>query len=305
MKIVIGQANSIPGDLKFNVDRIFQAMAYGKKVGADLVVLPELMFPGYGLRDDYDNPEVVDEVTTAEADFSDRLDSSSPPVIYGSIEAQNTLRRVPGFEDVSGKPYNIARVHIDGMSSVVRKMTLANDNVFDDPRTFTPGEENQKRIFKLPSGQTIGVLVCAEMWDPDWAAEQVSGVDLIVCINASDWHPGKGETREALAAEISNTVGAPFLYVNMASGQDGILFDGASFLYQNGEITVRLDEFVDSDTLIDTSTTSQAPIVANRGTRIERTYDALVFGLREYFWKNYVMCRDIVSLHFHFFSLFG
>ena len=282
MRIVIGQANATPGDWTGNVASIVEAVALGSSENADLVVMPELMIPGYGYKDEYHKANVVSEVEKAEVRLYNEIAQYDVPVLFGSLEAQDTLKHVVGIEDVKGKSYNVARLHSGLSLDTVRKAKLPNDGIFDEVRTFTPGSDDQKRIFELPSGHKIAVVVCAEMWNPDWLLDRIETVDLIVAINASDWHPDKLEERQTLAKEISLATGSPFLYVNMCAGQDGIVFDGASFLVDGHEVMIQLPEFVETNQIIDLDTRNIVPVKS----RLERLEDALVFGLREYMHKN-------------------
>ena len=52
---------------------------------------------------------------------------------------------------------------------------------------------------------------------------------LLCVLNASPFHLGKADEREARMAERARDCGVPLLYSHLVGGQDEVVFDGASF----------------------------------------------------------------------------
>ncbi len=68
----------------------------------------------------------------------------------------------------------------------------------------------------------------------------MGGAELIVNINASPYHAGKREFRERMIAVRASDAVAFMAYVNMVGGQDGLVFDGYSVIFnQEGELLAR------------------------------------------------------------------
>ena len=90
-----------------------------------------------------------------------------------------------------------------------RKQLLPNFGVFDEQRYFAAGEESC--VFEL-DGVRIGLLICEDAWfEEPAAAAQAAGAELLCVINASPFHIGKVEEREARMAERARAVGSPTL----------------------------------------------------------------------------------------------
>jgi len=60
MRIALGQINTTIGDLTGNVDRMVSLAREAARLGADLVVFPELSITGYPPRDLVEKPTFVE-----------------------------------------------------------------------------------------------------------------------------------------------------------------------------------------------------------------------------------------------------
>src|SRR5579859_158714 len=60
MRIALGQINTTVGDLAGNVDRMVSVAQDAARLGADLVVFPELSITGYPPRDLVEKPTFVE-----------------------------------------------------------------------------------------------------------------------------------------------------------------------------------------------------------------------------------------------------
>jgi NAD+ synthase (glutamine-hydrolysing) len=178
--------------------------------------------------------------------------------------------------------------------------------VFDEKRYFTPGDDI--RLLNL-DGALIGVTICEDLWSADGPHVEcaAAGAELIININASPYHRGKGRERAALLAERARETGSSFAYVNMVGGQDELVFDGQSCVVStDGTVLARATQFGDDLLLFDyeprgdgasaragtiavavgEAPAAASPRVAREMAPVEEVYSALVVGVRDYLGKN-------------------
>jgi len=108
--------------------------------------------------------------------------------------------------------------------------------------------------------------------------------ELIVSLNASPYETGKLAGRERVFSRVARLAGAPLLYVNQVGGQDELVFDGQSLVFDaSGAVRARGDAF---------SAQMLMTAIPPRGTPrrtlapLEEVYRALVLGVRDYAAKN-------------------
>ena len=214
VRIALAQINPTVGDLDQNRWLIERAIADARAAGADLVALPELAVTGYPPEDLVLRPSFV-------ADNLRTLEELAP--------AATGITAVVGFVDREGdRIFNAAAVIAGGrVEGVYRKHLLPNYGVFDEKRYFTPGDDI---LVAQVAGIRFGVTICEDIWSPDGphVATAAAGAELIVNINGSPYHMGKGRERQRLVATRARENHVAFAYVNMVGGQDELVFDGQS-----------------------------------------------------------------------------
>ena len=91
--------------------------------------------------------------------------------------------------------------------------------MFDEERYFQPG--NECPVFEI-NGVQVGVNVCEDIWHEEGPSmvQRGAGAEVIVNINASPYHRGKGRQREDMLAARARTHGAYIAYLNTVGGQD-------------------------------------------------------------------------------------
>ena len=164
MKKRIGyvQFEPVLGDVPANRGRIEAAL---DGVSADLVVLPELAFTGYCMKD-------RDE---AHALAEDPADSRSVDVLTGLCRAGG-FHAVAGFAERSGdKVYNGAvMVGPDGLVATYRKIHLFGF----EGKLFEPGPE-PPAVYDL-GGLKVGMMICFDWFFPETARMlALAGADVI------------------------------------------------------------------------------------------------------------------------------
>ena len=269
-RLALAQINPTVGDLEGNRRLIEQAVAGAREAGADLVALPELAITGYPPDDLVLRPSfVADNLATLAA---------LAPAVTG-------ITAVVGFVDrEGGRIYNAAAVIAGGrVEAIYHKHLLPNYGVFDEKRYFTPGEG---LVLAEVAGVAFGVTICEDLWSPDGphAACTGAGAQLIVNINGSPYHAGKGRERQALLATRARENGVAFAYVNMVGGQDELVFDGQSCAVDaGGALLARAPQFAEDLLVYDVQ--AGGPVAREMGPA-EEVYAALVMGVHDYLNKN-------------------
>ncbi len=222
IRLALAQVNATVGDLDGNVQRVRAALARAREEGAALVAFPELVITGYPPEDLLHTPQVLDDNVAA-------LPSLLPDT--------RGLVAVIGFVDVTRDIYNAAAVVADGvLAGVYHKQFLPNYGVFDENRYFQAGSLSP--VFSAGS-TTFGVNVCEDIWYPTGptALQSFAEAELIVNINASPFHRGKVPARNAMLSTRARDNVAVIAYTNLVGGQDELVFDGNSAVFdQAGRI---------------------------------------------------------------------
>lgn len=237
MRLALAQINSTVGDLAGNTARILDQLDQARAQAADVVAFPELAITGYPPEDLVLKPSFV-------RDNLSRLQDV--------VAATKGITAIVGFIDVDGDTYNAAAVAHDGvLAAVHHKRFLPNYGVFDENRYFRAGSTCP--VVGL-NGTHIGVNVCEDIWYPGGptTGQALAGAELIVNISASPYHWRKGEFRDQMLATraVDNLV--IVAYVNMVGGQDELVFDGHSVVFdQRGKLLAQGSQFREDLVVVD------------------------------------------------------
>ncbi len=114
---------------------------------------------------------------------------------------------------------------------VYRKQLLPNYAVFDEQRYFVAPREPLP-LFNI-AGVQVGVSICEDAWSPTGPilAEAAGGAELIVNLNASPYYAQRLVERETMLATRAADASVPIVYANLVGGQDELVFDGASLVF--------------------------------------------------------------------------
>lgn len=284
-KIVLAQMPNVVGDIEGNAKAIIeltqQAVA---EYQADLVVFPELALTGYPPEDLLLRPGFHRRVERA----IDTLLSANLPaaILFGHSEKHGD------------KLYNVASL-LEGGKKVHTwvKQKLPNYGVFDEKRYFSTIDHFEGPIY-LSNGLKIGCLICEDLWEDEPIQRYFDAeLDLLISINASPFDATKSKVREQLLhtrAKASNTA---ILYVHSVGAQDDLVFDGGSMLvaasgetllqapfFQSGLYAVELRAEGRERAKITVNT--KGGIAINQLSAIEKLYQALVLGVKDYVDRN-------------------
>ena len=207
-------------------------------MGADLLTFPEMAVTGYPPEDLLLMPKFIDANLKA---------------VKTIAKATSSITAVVGFVNKDGDIFNSAALLHDGkMIDVYSKVFLPNYGVFDEDRYFQVGKENF--IFILKS-TPIGVSICEDLWypgDPIRTQALYGGAELIVNISSSPYHRGKVSFREKMISTRASDNLAIVAYCNLVGGQDELVFDGGSMIFdQRGDLIVRGKQFEEDLVLVD------------------------------------------------------
>ncbi|MBW3556729.1 MAG: NAD+ synthase, partial [Actinobacteria bacterium] len=306
LRIAACQLNTMVGDLDGNARRILEALDEAEAAGADVALFPELAVTGYPPEDLLLKPGFVED----NAEVLRRLASRT-----------SRCAAVIGFVDSGLDLFNAAAVCAGGeVRGVYRKRLLPNYAVFDEQRYFTAGSEPLQLY--LIGGVRIGISICEDIWSPSGPMSQQAGggAELILNINASPYYAGRVAERERMLATRAADASCGLVYVNQVGGQDELVFDGASAVFDaDGRLVASAPQFEEAVLVVDVEvqpvfrkrlldprgrTASPAlPVVvvsespheqrdrcpatlAAPLARTDEVYQALVLGTRDYVRKN-------------------
>lgn len=214
-----------------------------------------------------------------------------------------------GCVDGIGPVYNSAAV-ISGkiIHCIYHKMFLPNYGVFDEKRYFAPGTY----VVSFMLGDVnVGLNICEDTWVEDGPHRILSSehnVDVILNLSASPFHAGKFAERNVMLSLISKSSNAAIAYTNLIGGQDELVFDGGSMVFDKngkciakacvfGEELLTVDMEFDGPAPEGTFSSSRIPVhdMAKRKIKIaiskdlsteEEILEALILGTKDYIRKN-------------------
>src|SRR5215472_17501266 len=225
MRIGLAQVNPTVGAIEANARLILEWLERARALDCDVVAFPELVLTGYPPEDLLFKPAFIEANLRALADV-----------------ARHTrgITAVLGFVDKRDDIFNAAAVLHDGAHvGTYHKQYLPNYGVFDENRYFQSGIESP--VFA--SGPTvIAANICEDIWYPTGPTtlQALAGAELIVTINASPYHAGKARFREKMLATRAADDIVCLAFVNTVGGQDELVFDGQSFIFnEKGERVAR------------------------------------------------------------------
>jgi NAD+ synthase (glutamine-hydrolysing) len=230
LRVGLAQINTTVGDLERNVRKALEYVQRARDLSVDIVSFPELTVTGYPPEDLLLRTQFVKDNVEA---------------LHSMVEACRGITAVVGFADlVRSDIFNAAAVIHDGrLAHVYHKQRLPNYGVFDEMRYFREGAEFP--VYSV-AGAEIGVNICEDIWFPGDPTETQAkaGARVIVNINGSPYHAGKGRFREKMLAERARAYGVYVCYTNQVGGQDELVFDGGSMVLSPlGELIARAAMF--------------------------------------------------------------
>ena len=269
----MAQINTTVGDITGNTDIIIKKIGEAKKAGAHCVIFPEMAVTGYPPEDLL---------------YKKRFIDSNIAALRRIARFARGITAVVGFVDrVKGKLYNSAAVLSGGrVGQVYHKINLPNYGVFDEKRYFAEGE---KAVVFETAGAKIGLSICEDIWVDCPAIRRASKkMDFLVNISASPYHMLKWKQRVREFSKRARQYNTKILYCNMTGGQDELVFDGHSLVFdEKGRVLSQGKQFEEQDFIFNFGTAAGKNEKKEKPYSVEReVYEALRTATRDYIIKN-------------------
>jgi NAD+ synthase/NAD+ synthase (glutamine-hydrolysing) len=285
VKIALGQINPTVGDFSGNAQKIIDFAQRARSAGAGLILFPELSVCGYPPRDLVERPAFV--ARNRETVERIAVETNGIAVICGLV--------TPAHAETGKSVMNSAALLRDGKLAFLQsKMLLPTYDVFDEMRNFAPAR--QQELFDF-CGNRMALTICEDAWndkhfwnkrlygfDPVEALVR-SGGNFVLNISASPFWLGKRELRRDMLATIARSDKVPVVMVNQVGGNDSLLFDGSSLVFnREGEVIAQGKSFEEDIVYFD-SATLQGEMHEQIEGEEASAYAALVLGTRDYVRK--------------------
>ncbi|MGA2140538.1 MAG: NAD+ synthase [Verrucomicrobiia bacterium] len=285
MKIALAQLDATVGDLRGNGAKILDFYRRGAAAGADLVMTPEMAITGYPPRDLLAKHRFVDDNLRVLEDVAAQVGPTALLVGYVDFNAKRP-----------GRDYWNAVALIQNGKVIARrqKMLLPTYDVFDEDRYFQSAESNTVVEF---AGRRLGLTLCEDIWTQDYLPARLyerspvfdlmrgdKRAQLLLNMSASPYHLGKERVRYDMLRAVAQRHGVPVLYCNLVGGNDELVFDGNSLVFDaSGHLIATGAAFAEDLMLVDLD----SPVAIQPGPvkPAAALHDALVLGLRDYTHK--------------------
>ena len=290
MKIALAQLNFHVGNFESNTKKIIEYILKAKQQGTDLVVFPELSVCGYPARDFLEFKEFIHLSNEAAKSISAVCDGIAAIIGLPTVN-----------HSAVGKALHNSAYFIEdgGVKAIVNKALLPNYDIFDEYRYFEPSTEFACIDFK---GHRIALTICEDLWNtvenPLYVTRPMDVLikeqpDVMINIAASPFAYNHDEERIAILSDNAKRYQLPLFYVNNVGAQTELIFDGGSLVFDKaGELVDELPYFEENiayytfDNKAEVTSHQARMPVKERQTDIEQIHQALVLGIRDYFYKS-------------------
>ncbi len=256
LKLALGQARIIPGDPEANARNARAFIRKAKEAGVDILLLPEMMIPGYLLGDLWEQRAYLKDCEAYGKEVIAASDGIC--VVFGNVG----LDRDKVNEDGRLRRYNAGFIAQDGKLlrgglpyPYICKTSLPDYREFDDDRYFhslaklvpelghgTTITDLIKPVAVTVRGKTIklGIFICEDGWTENYFYNvpkmlSENGADILCNISCSPFTLQKNRKRNDVFAAQARDCGLPLLYCNCVgiqnNGKNIFTFDGCSCIY--------------------------------------------------------------------------
>ncbi len=289
MKIALAPINVKVGDFAANLKQAIAKIEEAERLGARLIVFPELSLLGYPSQDLLGRVDYLEKAAAQLDSLHKEIKNKNIAVIVGTALKSEGSRGV----------MNAAVFLHKNRREVRAKSLIPFYDVFNESRYFDSALELPEK-FRGPvefEGTKLGILICEDSWhdfelygrklydvNPSEALKK-QGCDLLVNISASPFDRTKRQRRREMMAKTAKALGVKTFYVNHLGAQDEIIFDGDAFAYgTDGALLGEKSPWSDELLFLSMEKGEAKPKLAvDEIADIER---ALVTGIRDYVKKN-------------------
>ncbi|HSQ44192.1 MAG TPA: NAD+ synthase [Ginsengibacter sp.] len=300
MKIILAQQNYHIGNFESNTHKIIEAIKSAKNKKADLIVFSEMSICGYPARDFVDFADFINKCYQSIDIIKEYADDIA--VIVGAPD-RNPVKE---GKDLFNAAFFLYKKEI---KNVAHKTCLPTYDVFDEYRYFEPAYHWNVIEFK---GKNIALTICEDIWNlgdnplyricpMDILMDQQP--DLMINISASPFDYTHIEDRKAIIKANVLKYKLPLIYCNAVGSQTEIVFDGASLVFdKDANLCYQLPQFKEdiAEIILDDNGTIDSPVIEPALARpvaqldpqfyvpalnISQVHDAVILGIRDYFFK--------------------
>jgi NAD+ synthase (glutamine-hydrolysing) len=286
MRLALAQINTTVGAFEQNAHKVCEQARKARELGAELVLFPELALTGYPPKDFLETPEFLSRARRVRDELCRPADWNRGISVYlGSVDPHHG----PG-----AGLYNAGILIQDGRcATIAHKILLPTYDVFDEGRYFDSGE---KVTVADIAGMKAGLSICEDIWNDKefWQKRRYSrdpieemarqGAKLVLNISASPYAQGKPRLREQMLSAAALRHGVWMAYLNLTGGNDSLVFDGHSALFDpKGRIVARARGFEEELLVAEIPGGGE---VAPLADDLDELTDALVLGTRDYARKT-------------------
>ena len=285
MRLALAQLNTTIGDLRGNAARILDCYRRAAAAGAVLVLTPELALTGYPPRDLLAKRRFVQDNLRTLEELAPQIGAAALLVGYVDFNPHR-----PGRDYLNAA----ALIHRGQIVARRYKTLLPTYDVFDEDRYFQPAESSTVVVLE---GERLAITICEDIWntqsywptrlyrrDPVEELVAAGQPSLIVNLSASPFHIGKAALRQDVLRAVAVKHGVPLAYCNLVGGNDELVFDGQSLVFDGaGQILAQGAAFQEDLLIVDLESPPPAPLALLSPTAA--VHDALVLGLRDYVRK--------------------
>ena len=283
MKVGLAQINTTVGDFAGNVARLRDGYDEAAAAGAEIVVAPELAITGYPPRDLLMKSGFVEGNLAALDELAAHVGEAA--LVVGHV-GQN--EKQPGRAATNA----VSLIQNGKIAATRTKSLLPTYDVFDEDRYFEPAAENAPVEL---NGRRLGLTICEDVWNDEdfWDACRYranpveslveQGAEILINISASPWSLGKNRMRREMLATTVAKVQRPLIYCNAIGGNDELIFDGGSLVFNaEGQVTQQAPYFSEAALVGDLDGPATEMVVTEETAML---HDALVLGVRDYLGK--------------------
>jgi NAD+ synthase (glutamine-hydrolysing) len=268
--LVCAQLNLCIGDTAGNLQQILTSIERARNDhGADLIVFSELTLSGYPPEDLLYRAEYLAEVDAALKHVQDASEGIAVVVGHPYQRDRRLYNAVSVFEH-------------QALLARYEKQFLPNTQVFDDRRYFEPGHED---VVVEIGGIRYALAICEDIWHVAMMEKiRLMKADVLLVLNASPFSVEKAKLRDQLLSDMAAYLEHPVVYVNQVGGQDELVFDGGSCVYnREGQCISQAPWF--EACLWPVALAAMGTVTALPSTEA-LMYQAIVLGTRDYCQKN-------------------
>ncbi len=242
-KLAVASVSPTVGAVISNVDRLIEVARAMGEADVTLGAFPEQAIGGYPPEDLVQWRGFLDGQRRQLDRFAAETSSYDTVYVLGLAVS------------VGAQLFNSAAVvHRGVIVGLVPKEKLPTYNVFYEGRTFSRGGPGLALeaggvplgdyLFAFDFGE-VAVEVCEDAWSPDGPMRRrcYSGAEIVVNLSSSPYRMGIDSTRREMLATRAADNQAVLLYANAVGGQDGLIYDGGGFIFQNGRLVFEAPRF--------------------------------------------------------------